>query len=88
MAGLGATEVLNVQRAFLEGVVWTLGEVVIFLCSFLILNNIYSTEGSLRASLKAMRTIMGPNNAKCVVWAHGEYLFFSLHLFNTNMICL
>ena len=87
MTGLGATEVLNVQRAFWKAtvtvtgpndarrVVWALG-VFFFLCSFLILNDIYSMEGSPRASSKATRTIMGPNGAKCVVWAHGEYLFF------------
>ena len=87
MTGLGATEVLNVQRAFWKAtvtvtgpndarhVVWALGD-FFFLCSFLILNDIYSMEGSPRASSKAMRTIMGPNGAKCVVWAHGEYLFF------------
>ena len=54
--------------------------VFFFLSSFLILNDIYSMEGSLRASSKTMRTIMGPDGAKCVVWAHGEYLFFSLRL--------
>ena len=92
MTGLGATEGLNVQRAFWKAmvtvmgpndarcVVWALGEFFFFLCSFLILNDIYSMEGSLRASSKATRTIMGPDGAKCVVWAHGEYLFFSLRL--------
>ena len=87
MTGLGATEVLNVQRAFWKAtvtvtgpndarrVIWALGD-FFFLCSFLILNDIYSMEGSPRASSKATRTIMGPNGAKCVVWAHGEYLFF------------
>ena len=45
-------------------------------------------EGSPRASSKATRTIMGPNGAKCVVWAHDEYFFFFLRLINTNMICL
>ena len=99
MTSLGATEVLNVQRAFWKAmvtvtgpndarhVVWALGEFFI-LCSFLILNDIYSMEGSPRASSKVTRMIMGPNSAKCVVWAHGEYFFFSLCLFNTNMICL
>ena len=49
--------------------------VFFFLCSFLILNDIYSMEGSPRASSKVTRMIMGPNGAKCVVWAHGEYFF-------------
>ena len=96
MTSLGATEVLNVQRAFWKAtvtvtgpndarrVVWALG----FLCSFLIQNDIYRMEGSPRASSKVTRMIMGPNGAKCVVWAHGEYFFFSLRLLNTNMICL
>ena len=42
MTSLGATEVLNVQRAF-----W-----------------------------KATVTVMGPNDARRVVWALGEFFFF------------
>ena len=50
MTGLGATEVLNVQRAF-----W-----------------------------KATVTVTGPNDARHVVWALGEFFFFSLFFFNTK----